>query len=216
MQKIAEKEIEKDINFLDTFMFIKPLTFETKSKMLYFCKERKFNFGQSVFNEGDSWNNIYLIREGEFEISKEIFLTEKPEDYLKVCSFMRYYSGKSKDQLSQIFNTDTKILFTSDLRSNEKLKLHTKSDTTKNKVRMALRGPSNIFGINEWLLGCPYRISSVTCVSKEALVLEIEADNFFKKIKQTKTSMIVNTVERLNLMYKWIINYVRSSSLIIL
>lgn len=91
MLKIKLRENNKIVSFFDKFNFIKPLTYQTKTKLAYYGKEIKYSIGQTVFNEGDLCSTIYLIKDGEFEISKDIYSYKDHMEQKPYCLFSQVY-----------------------------------------------------------------------------------------------------------------------------
>ena len=73
MHAIKLRENNLLVEFLDCFNYIKHLTYQTKIKLAYFGVEKRFSYGQKVFDEGEPTKYIYLIKQGDFEISKDVY-----------------------------------------------------------------------------------------------------------------------------------------------
>lgn len=114
MAKIKLKENNQIVEFFDSFSFLKPLTYHTKIKISYLGKEIKYVIGQSVYEEGEPAGLIYLIKDGEFEIRKDMYLFDDPTSTTKICTFRQLYSAKRKSWLQEMLNDRTLILFTDD------------------------------------------------------------------------------------------------------
>lgn len=151
LANIKHAENNQIVSFFNKFNFLKPLTYHTKLKIRYFGKEMKYVIGQSVFEEGEPSGLIYLIKEGEFEIRKEIYLTEDPTITAKLCTFRRIYSNKRKSWLQEMLNDRTIALFTDDKNSLETLK-KLNVNATKQTVKVALRGTGNQVGLQETIM----------------------------------------------------------------
>lgn len=74
MRAIKMRESNKIVSFLDKFEFIKPLTYHSKSKFGLMMSEKTCQLNQIIFTEGSPSDLIYFIKEGEFEITKDIFI----------------------------------------------------------------------------------------------------------------------------------------------
>jgi cAMP-dependent protein kinase regulator len=91
MLQMKMRENDKIVEFLDRFSIIKPLTYQTKTMLGYCGKEFKYGIGQSVLKEGDLCSSVYLIKDGEFEIRKDVYQYKdrlKDEHY---CMFSQLY-----------------------------------------------------------------------------------------------------------------------------
>lgn len=202
------EEIEKKKEFFNNYAFLKSLSGETKSKLIYSWDEKTYSFGAEVYEEGEPSSYIYLIKSGEFQISKDIYLTSTPGDNSWVWSFRRFYSNRTIADLNLIFNEETKILYSSEIDSNTKLKAFTKSNTTKHTVKVAIRGKNDQFGLNECQLLWPYRVVSIKCVSITGTVIRVDSNMFFKKVKDDEKLLKQTAIERMMLIVHSINNYV--------
>ena len=89
MLKIKMKESNEIVEFLDQFTFLKELTYNTKAKLAYRLKTKKCVLGQTIYHEESTADKIYLIKNGQFEMSKSIYkVKEKGSSY---CEFRRLF-----------------------------------------------------------------------------------------------------------------------------
>ena len=70
MAKALRDKFAEQVTFLSSFPFLAPLTRITKEKLWFILKPCKYNYGQIVINEGEELKNIYLVENGEFELTK--------------------------------------------------------------------------------------------------------------------------------------------------
>ena len=68
------RENNQLVEFLDIYDYIKPLTYQSKIKIAYWGTDKHYSFGQKVYEEDSKVEFIYLIKKGEFEVTKEVFL----------------------------------------------------------------------------------------------------------------------------------------------
>lgn len=84
MSDTKTREINQNIDFLDRFSYIKQLTKQSKTKLTYYAEKKNYVIGQEVFQEGEECASLYLIRSGEFEITKNVYITTRNQDPKKV------------------------------------------------------------------------------------------------------------------------------------
>ena len=84
-----------------------------------------------MFSEGQLIKNFYLIKDGEFEITKKVYITKNIDTQTKEWKFLRYYSSKNSEWIEKLFNLENQILFTNDKNALGKEK-YTKKDSSLN------------------------------------------------------------------------------------
>ena len=67
--KVEQKRLNKMVDFLHSLPFFKNWTRTTISKFQYFFTHQTFQRNHVVYREGDPLDYVYLIYEGEFEVS---------------------------------------------------------------------------------------------------------------------------------------------------
>lgn len=68
--KAQKKKIEEKTTFLQSFRIFSHFTLQTLQKLTYYIEEIKFNLGQIIYKQGDEPDGVYLVKEGEFEMTK--------------------------------------------------------------------------------------------------------------------------------------------------
>ena len=56
--------------------------------------EKTFGFGKTVFSEGDEAEHIFLIKDGQFEVTKDLFVKEI--DKVRQIGFRRMYTARGE------------------------------------------------------------------------------------------------------------------------
>lgn len=79
LQKIELKKMQKIIDFLHQLPFFKVWTKTSLSKLHYSFEERQFIRNQVVYREGDESSMVYIIKQGEFEVTKKFVKPEVKE-----------------------------------------------------------------------------------------------------------------------------------------
>ena len=193
MKAIKMKESTKIVSFLDCFEYIKPLTFNTKSKLGLLMTEKQWSLNQIIFNEGSSSDFLYLIKDGDFEVTKDIFI--KTEKSQRILGFRRMCTNRSANFLKKIFNHQTQML----VSNWDDLLLDLKNDyksASKLQTRISLLSSYGTFGITELMIGCPYRITNVKWVSLKGSYYIITKDNFFRKVPENSEKLIELVVQK--------------------
>ena len=89
MHKIKMRENNQLVEFLDLFEYFKSLTYQSKIKLAYWGVDKHFTFGQKVFEEETNIEYVYLIKSGEFELLKEVYINEDPSTGVTFSTFRR-------------------------------------------------------------------------------------------------------------------------------
>ncbi len=91
----------------------KDLEDDELQRIVEICKEQQFKFGQTVFNEGDPGNRLFIIAEGEVRISRQV--PGSGEEALAVlkkgaCFGEMSVFDRSERSTDAIANTDTTLV----------------------------------------------------------------------------------------------------------
>jgi CRP-like cAMP-binding protein len=68
---LSRNNIAKKTEFLQGFKLFSELTVHTLQKLTFYMEEKKYSFKQLVYGEGDKSDGVYLIKDGEFEVTKK-------------------------------------------------------------------------------------------------------------------------------------------------
>lgn len=60
------------MNILTWIRLLDSLNENDLEKLSYFCQEKQLKKWEILFSEGDEWNAMYILKEWQFEISKNI------------------------------------------------------------------------------------------------------------------------------------------------
>ena len=88
IQPIEERMLNDKITFLKSFPFLQHLSKQILSKLTYSKKEIVFNRGNTVYQEGDKSQGIYLVYEGEFQVYKR-WEIDKIQNYQRLGNYAR-------------------------------------------------------------------------------------------------------------------------------
>ena len=99
-----KKKLAEKVNYLKDVPFLKNVTKTKLSKLTYFFEEISFCRGQIVYNEGEEWKYVYIIKEGEFELSKRMPSSDK-----KLIDYTEYLSQfPQKKNKNRVLNFNRK------------------------------------------------------------------------------------------------------------
>jgi CRP-like cAMP-binding protein len=82
-------------------------------RVVEICKQQQFKFGQTIFNEGDPGNRLFIIADGEVRISRQV--PGSGEEALAVlkpgaCFGEMAVFDRSERSTDAIANTDTTLI----------------------------------------------------------------------------------------------------------
>jgi CRP-like cAMP-binding protein len=98
--KLVQDKRDASVNFLQSLPMFNTCTKGTLTKLTYAFKEKNFNKGQIVYNEGDKADDVFLVKKGEFEFFKIIKKQRKEKNVLiykekfKHCKIANYGIGE--------------------------------------------------------------------------------------------------------------------------
>jgi hypothetical protein len=90
LMKIERKRLNKMIEFMKQIPCFRTWTRNTVSKFSYFLKKVTFKRNQYVYKEGDKIDRIYIIKKGEFEISRRLVKETMNKEVEDVASMFGY------------------------------------------------------------------------------------------------------------------------------
>jgi hypothetical protein len=92
VQKIDQRKMRKLIDFFKNIPFLSKNSQTYLIKLHYNFEQRNFIRNQVLYAEGDVVNYIYLIKEGEFEVTRKIRMDMNRADHDKKKEFLKYLS----------------------------------------------------------------------------------------------------------------------------
>ncbi|CAI2367645.1 unnamed protein product [Moneuplotes crassus] len=203
MYSIKKKEIDQVVSFLDGYEFIKNLTYTTKAKLGYRLKNKSYSLGQEVFYEGSNDSNVYFIESGQFVITKALYI--RKDSGKTIIDFRRAYSGKPFNVLKSTFNEETVCLFTDNIDDQP---LNKNKESEYFDLKISIRTSGGMFGLTERFLGCPYRIMSIKCISKQGCLKYVDSDSLLDSCKSLDSSIFgAILAKKFSLTYQGIQNF---------
>jgi len=70
---VERKKIYNKFEFFKKFL-VKGIAYDNLAKMAYAFEKKKFGRNESVFKEGDSGNEVFLIKKGEIQVKKNFYV----------------------------------------------------------------------------------------------------------------------------------------------
>jgi CRP-like cAMP-binding protein len=98
--KIEQKKMNKIIDFFLKLPYFSHWTKTSVAKLQYSFELKTFNQGHIVFHEGSKASSVYIIKSGDFEVSRTVKLFQKKElnikEYLGPKDKFKLKSGKAE------------------------------------------------------------------------------------------------------------------------
>ncbi|CAI2366624.1 unnamed protein product [Moneuplotes crassus] len=200
MGRFYKSKLVRQVDLMDNFMVFKQLRESTKEKVCTLLKDCPTKFSSTILKEGDPIQNIYFITNGQFEITKTIYYKKneskaKRKMDMDNITYTKYLSTKSD---AKTFNPKLE-----NVSHNQELDYKEFKKSTKGYYKVNSRLLSfekfEIFGMVESIIGCPYSIVNLKCLSNDAQVYQISKEDF-TTLFQGNTSVKKNIKQKLALM----------------
>ncbi|CAI2360861.1 unnamed protein product [Moneuplotes crassus] len=198
MGKMYRKKFAKDIDFLSNFAFLHGLTRITKQKICYPMTSREFVRGQILVSEGDQVEDIILLEEGEYEMTKNIYV----KDTKVVCEFLRIQCDKDQAFIESLLDPDSKP-YTFAVDPVNKEMFHKRMKIFKKlKIKISNNQRYESIGLIEsvfdsvTLPGCYF--TTVKCISKSGKARVIEKEELFRVVSRTKPEVLHTVRQKLS------------------
>ena len=201
------REMEERISFLLQYKFIQGINNVMLVRLSQTFKEVNYSIGQSVVKEGQESKNIYLVLEGQFEITKKFGISNVRYE-LPQCRFLRFSSTRKTKRVSRALTPYTMTMYSMEEDEKEYFDDQT-FDLGKTYTRLSIIGPESAIGIEEAVLNCPYHFTTVTCTSIKGKLLEIPIDLFFEKVHRNVPALVRTTQQQLLLFCQRIQTFVK-------
>ena len=162
-----EENLDPDIKKKKTCTWTKTAL----SRLSYYFKKVHYRRSNIVYKERDPCKFVYLVYEGEFEISKTVFFKEKDEDQF---DHSQYLYTAPKDP----------FLFTRKPKSEAPVpKIQKIKNKTKQfNVQVKLLGAGQI--ISEDAVNKTIHTKTFKCKSLHGTLLEMPVEDFYQRIKR--------------------------------
>ncbi|EAS00767.3 cyclic nucleotide-binding domain protein (macronuclear) [Tetrahymena thermophila SB210] len=157
--------VKQKVSFLKSFSFFEKVANSQLMSFLHCFKILTFTPKSTIYLENDPANEIYLIKSGEVQIQKQIYVEQKLQQQLS-----REANSQSMDQ--------TNILFNKHLQKNRK-------QSQKRIIQIKSLGPVQYFGQDEILSQEPKRLFRAVALQQTQLYI-INKKEFFSFLKYQK------------------------------
>ncbi|CAI2370124.1 unnamed protein product [Moneuplotes crassus] len=208
MDKIYKKRYADTVSFLSQFNFLNYLTRKTKEKLCHHFIVEKCGVGQKIICEGSPLGYIYLIKNGEFEVTKSVFVNPNLGklkkfkilgfDHSEKLKYLKIYSRKQQKYLEKLQNASFKHLISSENIPLQKIKEG--FDYKKQMIKISKIGNYECFGLIEAVFSCPYSITNIKCLSKDSILYKIKREEFFLKVHYNSEILIDTVKQRMSLL----------------
>lgn len=118
------------------------------------------------------------------------------------------FCEKDRETLLKWFDRNTVWFFTDNKESHAKLKSRHKNEEYF-ELKVSIISKGGFFGLKEWFLGWPYRITSVRCISKGGTLLCIDKDPLLHCCRHETEELIQSVVKKIWLNLKGISAYAK-------
>lgn len=105
--KKQKNELEEKSKFIQSIPFFVNWSNLNLTKFSYFFREIKFNRNQVVYNEGDMLDSIFVVRHGEFEVTRRTHF--KKEQKMPEPSKVFESDPREQYQGRRLFNKPVRI-----------------------------------------------------------------------------------------------------------
>ena len=185
IKNIQTKIRRNNIRFLLSFNVFKDLSWNIFANNFFnFFKLRRFNHNDIIIKQGFPINDIYFVKEGEFEVYANMSNLEIEEYLLNLRS-------NNYKKYSNVIENYKKMI--------------PKEDYIQRKFKISILTAQDIIGLNDMIFIDNKSIVTIKCSSNESTVFCIEKvvfENISNKIKEVKN----NLIELTNLRKKCMIN----------
>ena len=71
LKEIETRALNRKISSVQQLPFLQHWTKGQMTRLIYSFTDKSFSRGQIVYNEGENSENIYMVKEGEFEVTRK-------------------------------------------------------------------------------------------------------------------------------------------------
>ncbi|CDW72769.1 UNKNOWN [Stylonychia lemnae] len=200
LQRIEQKSLNKIVDFLHQIPFLHSWTRTSLSKLQYSFEQRIYKRNQTIYKEGEESNYVYLVKSGEFEVSKRIQFEEKKKlntkDYLgvkeeekddpkKVISYVKVNQDSldMEDFLAQTSKEKKKKQ-----KGSIYIEDNSKLQNPQISYKLAIVGCGQLLGEEDVLSNNRRYTTNVTCSSIQGEIFCIKSDEFHRRVKSNNES----------------------------
>eukprot|EP00347_Sterkiella_histriomuscorum_P023290 403335214 len=190
LNKIEQKNMSRIVEFMHELPFFKVWTRTSLGKLQYSFEQKQLQRNQVLYREGQDAEMIYIIQNGEFEVTKRFKKEQVKEvDISKLLSQKKdqqkqdqpgYIEG-SQEELNQ--NLGKQKSKDKQFKSgyNTQIQLASRQRNVET-FKIAILGPGQMFGEDDVIHERQYT-STIICRSNVGQVFAMKAQEFFRKLK---------------------------------
>ena len=97
LAKIDARQSKKLIDFFKSIPFLAKHSTMQLNKLNYVFEQKSFIRNQVIYNEGDACNYVYLVQDGEFEVTKKIKVSGTMKPQYEKSDLAQFLSHSMKD-----------------------------------------------------------------------------------------------------------------------
>ena len=179
----------EQMDVLQNLPFFRVWTKTQLLKIVNFILEPKtFIKNQIVYQEGNVSNQIYIIRQGEFEVQKKYLpfddYTYNPNKIAEACRKMFGQQQSTQYEYNRRFENPVKMMRQGEIdRKKEKGEIVlSRLQRNVEIFKLALLGQGQIFGDDDIFFNRPYS-STVICRSNTGIVIQMNGPELLKKMR---------------------------------
>ncbi|KAL4492536.1 hypothetical protein ABPG72_007649 [Tetrahymena utriculariae] len=178
LAKYKASELQEQIDFLKQFCFFYDIPDYIIMKLIKSSQLKQFTRGEVVFQETDSVENIYFIKNGEVEISKLIDI-EANQDTMTV-------TNKNQKIIIPLISSSNISQTLSPLikKKNKEVSPLKHTQIQKKRIQLKILTQNSYFGQEEILLKMAKRESKAKVLSQQAQIFAINQINFMTLIQK--------------------------------
>eukprot|EP00347_Sterkiella_histriomuscorum_P003283 403364882 len=171
LQRQEEANIQKTVDFLKNMPQFKNWTKNSLSKLSYFFQKKQYSRSHTVYKEGETCANVYIVFEGEFEIIKKKF------EYDMIQQNKNYNQYLGPQQNLQEYNDENEE---SPQKRTASFSLPRQDQNYTQKILLLGRG--DMIGEEDAINQRDYTCT-VKCNSLNGTLLAIKIQDFYQRIK---------------------------------
>eukprot|EP00347_Sterkiella_histriomuscorum_P000677 403374923 len=157
--KAFRRKVNEKVEFLKQFRILAHIQETQLQRLTYYFQEQKCNRSQLIYKCGMKNDGVYFIKSGEFELIREINIEQQLETFIQKAR-----------------QTDMTMGQRLQLKKQTKMK----RDQSINKIRVAILGMGEVFGIEE--SQDEKRMNTVICNQNDSVVYFMPIEDFKERV----------------------------------
>jgi len=175
IKKQQENMLDHRVNLLKEVPFFREISRRGLMKCSHYFKEREYYRNQVVMREGDRFDLLHLIIEGEFELSKQVEFLDPTLDKTKTFDYREFLPHTEHSYCNQ--KNDRYV------QSVDHFK-HRHAQNPTDNIRISVLSPFSFVGLEEATQDSKYNMSTLKCTSQRGRTYAIPIANFELMVQQ--------------------------------